>query len=157
MTTLFRFGAMRLTVPEPSFETQTAPAPKASAYGAEPTAIRFNTRFVAGPTRVTRPPFFEPTQTLPAPYASPKGLLGMPSRQLTRPATGSTRISLLSTRSVTHRAPPPGRAKEADSPTCSLVGWAAPAVPHTTATATTTTPPRSRLTTILRYFTTRLR
>ena len=66
-TTLFRFGAMRLTVPEPSLETQTAPAPKASAYGAEPTEIRFGTRFVAGFTRVTRPAFLEPTQTLPAP------------------------------------------------------------------------------------------
>ena len=30
-TTLLRFGAMRLTVPELSFETQTEPAPKASA------------------------------------------------------------------------------------------------------------------------------
>ena len=46
----------------------------------------------------------------------------MPSRHFTRPAAGSTRISWLPTRSVTHRAPPPERAKEADNPTCSLGG-----------------------------------
>src|SRR5690348_4114125 len=113
---------------------------------------------VTGFTRVTRPPLREPTQTLRAPYATPNGLLGMPSFHFTRPAAGSTRTSRLSSRSVTHRAPPPERAKEADTPTCSLVGGAAaPAAPHPTATAITTTPARSTLNTILHYFTTRLR
>ena len=67
LTTRFRFGAIRLIVPEPSLETHTAPPPNASAYGAAPTEIRFSTRFVAGLTRVTLPPLRDPTQTLPAP------------------------------------------------------------------------------------------
>ena len=67
LTTRFRFGAIRLTVPEPSFETQTEPAPKASAYGRDADRDPPRTFFVVGFTRVTRAPFREPTQTLPAP------------------------------------------------------------------------------------------
>ena len=58
---------MRLTVPEPSFETHTEPPPKASAYGLLPTEIRACLRLVTGFRRVTRPALREPTQTLPAP------------------------------------------------------------------------------------------
>jgi hypothetical protein len=67
LITFFRFGPIRLTVPEPSFVTQTDPPPYASAYGLVPTLMRACRLFVVAFRRVTRLALRELTQTLPAP------------------------------------------------------------------------------------------